>query len=57
MPKGFVSLGKGMTLNEKLVKEVVMSSNGRYYINGVYGESYQVDKKHYKKAKLIIDNK
>lgn len=56
MPKGFVSLGKGMTLNEKLVKEVV-NVNGRYYINGVYGESYQVDKKHYKKAKLIVENK
>ena len=55
MPKGFVSLGKGMTLNIKLVKEVV-NVNGRYFINGVYGESYQVDKKHYKRARALVSN-
>ena len=49
MPKGFISLGRGMTINKTLVKEVVQL-NGRYYINGVYGESYQVDKKHFIKA-------
>lgn len=54
MPKGFVSLGRGMTINEKLVKEVV-NVNGRYFINGIYGESFQVDKKHYKNAKKLIN--
>lgn len=56
MPKGFVSLGKGMTINERLVKEVV-SINGRYFVNDVYGLSYQVDKKHYKRAKVLINNR
>lgn len=56
MTKGFVSLGKGMTINERLVKEVV-NVNGRYFINDIYGLSYQVDKKHYKRAKIIVDNR
>lgn len=51
MPKGFISLGKGMTINETLVKDVGVSASHRYYINSVYGESYQVDKKHYQRAK------
>ena len=49
MPKGFVSLGRGMTINKSLVKEIVQVNN-RYFVKGVYGESYQVDEKHYKKA-------
>lgn len=49
MPKGFISLGRGMTINKTLVADVI-SSNGRYFIKGVYGESYQVDKKHYERA-------
>jgi len=53
MPRGFVSLGKGMTMNVDLVKEVV-NVNGKYFIRGVYGESYQVDKKHYIRAKELI---
>ena len=50
MPKGFISLGRGMTINSTLVADVI-ASNGRYFIKGVYGESYQVDKKHFERAK------
>lgn len=55
MPKGFISLGRGMTVNQTLVKEV-KQVNDRYYINCVYGESYQVDKKHFERAKKILNN-
>ena len=54
MPKGFVSLGRGMTINETLVKDL-KQVNGRYFIYGVYGESYQVDKKHFERAKKVLN--
>lgn len=54
MPRGFISLGRGMTINKDLVANVV-NDKGRYYINDVYGMSYQVDKKHYKKAKSLLN--
>ena len=53
MPKGFISLGRGMTVNEKLVKEL-KQVNGRYFIYCVYGESYQVDKKHFERAQRVL---
>jgi len=55
MPKGFVSLGRGMTINETLVVDAVAGSNGRYFIKCKYGESYQVDRKHYIKIKKLLD--
>lgn len=54
MVKGFISLGRGMTINQTLVKDIVQN-NGRYFIVGVYGESYQVDKKHYIRAKKDLN--
>ena len=54
MVKGFISLGRGMTINETLVKDVVQN-NGRYFILDIYGMSYQVDKKHYIQAKKDLN--
>ncbi len=56
MPKGFLSLGRGRSINDSLIKEVVVI-NGKYFVNDIYGMSYQVDKKHYKQAKELVDNK
>lgn len=54
MPKGFISLGRGMTINSSLVKEL-KTFNNRYYIYGVYGESYQIDKRHYERAMKVLN--
>ena len=54
MPKGFISLGRGCSINVKLVKNVA-ESNGRYYVNDVYGMGFCVDAAHYKKAKKVLE--
>lgn len=52
--KWFISLGRGMTLNKNLVKDV-FQSNGRYIIQDIYGANYVVSKTTYDEVKKIIN--
>lgn len=52
MPKGFVSLGKGLTLNQSLVKDVY-TADKRYFVTDVYGIRYQVNFNKYQRIKEV----
>ena len=54
MVKGFISLGRGVTLNVNVVK-AINESKGKYYVNDIYGMTYTIDEKHYKRALKVLN--
>ncbi len=56
MPKGFISVGRGTTVNQTLVKNVY-PYQGKFFLEDVYGTRYTITETLYKRArkKLNLD--